>query len=82
MIDETEPVRRTLVSVINDQPGTRVALEQEYGQVWDTQQLSQDFEVRWFSAPYVIAIRKSDGAPGSLEFQHYPRFYYNFVKDD
>ena len=31
--------------------------------------------------PYVVVKRKSDGKKGSLEFQHYPRFYFNFKED-
>ena len=81
MIDETETVRRALVSAINAQPGSREALEQEHGQVWDTNQLSQDFEVKGFMAPFVVVKRKSDGAVGSLKFQHSPRFYFSFTKD-
>jgi hypothetical protein len=32
-------------------------------------------------APYVIVRRKVDGAVGSLEFQHQPRFYFNWQED-
>lgn len=46
--------------------------------VWDTKELQEDFEVRQFAAPYVVVKRKSDGAIGSLEFQHQPRFYFDF----
>jgi hypothetical protein len=28
-----------------------------------------------------IVTRKSDGAKGSLEFTHNPRWYFNFVPD-
>jgi hypothetical protein len=34
-----------------------------------------------FMAPFVIVTRKSDGAKGSLEFTHNPRFYFNFAVD-
>ena len=81
MSDPTEAVRRELVNRINAEPGSREALEKQYGQVWDTQQLAQDFEVLGFMAPFVVVRRKSDGVKGSLEFQHSPRFYFNFVKD-
>ena len=56
-------------------------LEEKYGEVWNTQQLQENFEVIGFQAPYVAVRRKSDGAIGSLEFTHMPRFYYNFIKD-
>jgi hypothetical protein len=29
----------------------------------------------------VVARRKSDGMRGSLEFQHHPRFYFNWEDD-
>jgi hypothetical protein len=31
-------------------------------------------------APFVVVRRLSDGQKGSLEFQHHPRFYFNFQK--
>lgn len=85
--DETEEVRRSRLAVINgavkshDPETERKRLEAQYGQVWDATQLSQDFEVLGFMAPYVVVKCKSDGRKGSLEFQHHPRFYFNFVLD-
>ena len=67
-MDPTEDMRRTLVKEINLAPGSREALEAEHGQLWDTQQLSQDFEVMGFMAPFVVVRRKSDGRTGSLFF--------------
>ena len=81
MNDETESIRRQLVSEINADPGSREALEKEHGQVWDTDELSRDFEVTGFMAPFVVVRRKSDGKVGSMEFQHRPRFYYSFTED-
>lgn len=81
MVDETEDVRRALVGVINSNPNSREALEAEHGQVWDTNELAGDFEVKGFMAPYVVVKRKSDGASGSLMFQHSPRFYFGFTKE-
>ena len=78
MIDETEPFRRKMLAEINANLGTRDALEARYGQVWDTQELQRDFEVLGFMAPIVVVRRKSDGVKGSMEFQHEPRFYFNF----
>lgn len=56
----------------------RKELEAKYGEVWDTTELQQAYEVVGFAAPFVVVHRKSDGVRGSLEFTHYPRFYYNF----
>lgn len=78
MSDATEPFRRHRLAEINAQPGSREALEAQYGQVWNTEELSRDFEVIGFLAPYVIVCRKSAGKKGSVEFQHQPRFYFGF----
>jgi hypothetical protein len=78
MNDPTEPIRRQRLVEINAEPGSREALEIQYGQVWDTQELGRDFQVLGFAAPLVVVRRKSDGVRGSLEFQHRPRFYFNW----
>jgi hypothetical protein len=78
MSDPTEAARRERLAEINTEPGSREALEAQYGQVWDTQQLAQDFQVIGFLAPLVVVRRKADGVKGSLEFQHTPRLYFNF----
>ena len=78
MPDATESARRQRLSEINSQPGTREALEAQHGQVWDTDELSRDFEAIGFLAPFVVVRRKCDGMKGSLEFQHQPRFYFGF----
>jgi hypothetical protein len=77
-MDTTENTRREMVSEINADPGSRPSLEAAHGQVWDTTQLSQDFEVLGFMAPFVVARRRSDNKRGSLTFQHHPRFYFSF----
>ena len=82
MNDPTEAARRERLAKINAEPGSREALAAQYGQVWDTQQLAQDFEVIGFLAPLVVVRRKADGMKGSLEFQHGPpRLYFSFVPD-
>lgn len=82
MSDPTESIRRERLAEINAAPGGRECLEAEYGQVWTTIELSQDYDVLGFAAPLVVVRRKSDGRMGSLEFQHYPRFYFNFQAHD
>ena len=67
-----------MIAEINHEPGSREALESQHGQVWDTDQLREQFDVIGFMAPIVVAIRKSDGIKGSLMFQHSPRFYFGF----
>jgi hypothetical protein len=59
--DPTEPIRRQRLAEINAEPGSREALQAQYGQVWTTQELSDDFDVIGFMAPYVVVRRKADG---------------------
>ena len=78
MNDPTETIRRERLAEINAEPGSREALEADYGQVWNTDELRRDFEVIGFMAPLVGVRRKADGQKGSLEFQHNPRLYFNW----
>jgi hypothetical protein len=81
--DETEPYRRARVSELAaQQTDNRTELEARHGQVWSTAQLREQFEVTGYMAPYVIVRRKADDAIGSLEFQHDPRYYFNFQEDE
>ena len=88
MTDETEPIRRYLIAQINSEIETdsdadeRARLQEKYGidNVWDTDEVSRDFEITGFMAPFCVAIRKSDNAKGTLSFQHEPRFYFDFEK--
>jgi F0F1-type ATP synthase assembly protein I len=76
--DPTEAARRQRLAEINAQPKDRAELEAVYGQVWDTRELAAEFVIIGFMAPFIAVQRKSDGVKGSLEFQHQPRFYFNF----
>ena len=78
MNDQTEAIRRQRMAEINLVPGSREALEAEQGQVWDTDQLTDDFEAIGFMAPLIVVRRRADGVKGSLEFQHSPRLYFNW----
>lgn len=77
-LDPTEESRQKRLEQINSEPGSRTALESVYGQVWDTSELQRDFVVVGFLAPYVIVERQDNREEGTLEFQHHPRFYYDF----
>ena len=85
--NDTEALRRKRLLEVNravesqDPLTERTRLEAQLGHVWDTAQLAGDFEVLGFLAPYVVVRRRSDWRMGSLEFQHSPRFYFNFVPD-
>ena len=78
MKDETENVRRQMADDLNKLTA-REDLESQYGQVWNTEELSRDFSVEGFLAPFVLVTRKADGVRGSLMFQHMPRFYFSFT---
>lgn len=56
----------------------RAALESDVGQVWNTEELTEAFEVIGFAAPFVVVRRRADGVRGTLEFSHRPRFYFAF----
>ncbi len=85
--DPTENIRRAKVAELNgsveedtvDQ--AREKLAAQYGQLWDTQQLQEEFAVQGFMAPYITVRRKSDGATGTLQFTHSPRFYFRWQPD-
>jgi hypothetical protein len=87
-MDETEFPRRVIQAEIHSEIESdvpfreRARLEVKYGigNVWDTDELSRDFEVIGFMAPFCVVRRKSDGIKGSVQFQHHPRFYFNFEK--
>ena len=81
MIDPTENIRKEMVDVINSDPNERAALEAKYGQVWDTQELQKDFEVKGFMVPFISVSRKSDGARGTMMFQHSPRYYFDYTRE-
>jgi len=78
MEDPTEGIRRLLVERYNVAPGSRESLEIEYGEVYDTQQVQEKFEILGFMAPFVHCVRRSDGVKGMLTFQDRPRFYFDF----
>lgn len=81
MNDPTESMRRDLVGAINSSPQPRELLEKVYGLdgVWDTSELGEKFEVIGFLAPFCVVRRRSDGKKGSVMFQHFPRFYFDFT---
>lgn len=79
-----EALRMQRLVEINAAPQDREMLEAKYGQVWDTEQLREDFMVTGFCAPFVVVRRRSDGQLGSLEFQHdlSRRYYFNWRAEE
>jgi hypothetical protein len=43
-----------------------------------TEEMLRDYEVRGFALGICVVKRREDGVLGTLDFDHYPRFYYNF----
>lgn len=80
--EDIEALRRDRAAELNRNAGARQQLLARHGQVWDAEELAREFEVIGFAAPYVVVRRKTDRQMGSLEFQHHPRFYFNFELDD
>ena len=78
MHDPTESTRRVMTVKINAVEGSREYLEAKHGEVWDTNELQQEFEVLSFMAPFVVVRRRSDRAMGSVMFQASPRYYFSF----
>lgn len=89
MQDDTEQYRRARQAELNSKAledkvlgsPSRARLEAQYGQVWSTDEVREHFELIGFMAPYVVAKEKATGKKGSLEFQHSPRFYFNWIAD-
>lgn len=83
-MDETETIRRLLVREVNsqvesdDEVTERARLEKKYGKVWNTKELTHDFHVKGFAAPFVVVEELSTGRKGLLMFQHWPRFYFDW----
>ena len=77
MNDPTEDIRRAMLET--GQPEHDLA--EAAGERWDSDALRAEFEVLGFMAPFVVVRRRADGARGSLEFTHTPRWYFNFVAD-
>lgn len=76
MHDDTEMLRRAMLEA-----GVPAADLERADKRWDSDQLRAEFDVIGFAAPFVIVRRKHDGAKGSMEFTHSPRWYFDFVPD-
>jgi hypothetical protein len=80
--DPTENARRARQAELNNKAASRNALEAQYGQVWNTEELRHSrWEIIGFMAPFVVVRDKTTGQRGSLEFQHSPRLYFNYHAD-
>lgn len=77
-VDGVEAYRRQRQAELNAEMAEREELEKKYGKVWNTQDLLEEFVSEGFLAPYVVVHRKDNGQRGTMEFQHHPRFYFNW----
>jgi hypothetical protein len=74
----TAQARRDMIE--RGQPAADLAADD--GQRWTTAELTRDFQVLGFAAPFVVVKRRSDGQAGTLEFTHSPRTYFGFVPEE
>lgn len=73
MFDPTEDTRREMITNgMNPEPEEKT---------WTTDQLTAEFSVISFLAPFVHVVRKADGVRGTMMFRHSPRVYYGFEPD-
>jgi len=80
MSDPSESARREMVQAEqshNDLAQARINGERQ----WTTAEMTAEFEVMGFSAPFVVVRRRSDGKVGSLEFTPSPRVYFGWKED-
>ena len=67
--DPTEPIRRQMIAEERlAGPLSKEALEAAVGRLWTTDELTAEFEVRGFLAPFCVVRRHADGQVGSLRF--------------
>lgn len=52
-------------------------------QAWSTSEMTAEFEVQAFVAPFVTVMRRSDGVHGTLQFDRFDdtRYYFAWVAD-
>jgi len=77
-MDTTETMRREMCEAMRAADPDKAALEAEHGKVWTTDELTADFSVEGFMAPFVVVTRRADGVRGSMMFRSHPRFYFGF----
>jgi hypothetical protein len=76
MTDETEDLRRHMLETGQPQLDLQQATER-----WDHTTVGEHFQITSFMAPFCVAIRRTTGRKGTLEFTHHPRWYFNWQED-
>ena len=59
-------------------PDVHQAIQEEGGECWTTEEVTDEFEILGFLAPFCTAIRKATKEKGILAFVHRPRIYYGW----
>lgn len=77
-MSDTSDIRRNMIE--RGQP--QADLTNDEGRKWTTQEMTAEFNVLGFMAPFVIVERKSDGKMGTLEFTHSPRVYFGWKEKE
>jgi hypothetical protein len=75
--DPTEAIRREMIATGEPQRDLAETKERR----WSTSELTRDFDVLGFAAPFVVVRHRDTGVKGSLEFTHSPRVYFNWTPD-
>lgn len=78
MADQTEAIRKQMVTELNSADNTKAELEAKHGKVWTTSEMQEEFDALGFMAPFIIVRKRDTGERGSLLFTHSPRFYFSF----
>lgn len=76
-MNEADQIRKAMIET--GQPAADLAADAD--RRWTTDEMTAEFEVIGFAAPFVVARRRSDGQKGSLEFTHSPRTYFGWKPD-
>jgi len=51
---------------------------QDDGECWTTEEVTDEFDILGFMAPFCTAVRKATKEKGTLAFIHRPRIYYSW----
>lgn len=71
---------KQLINASTSSDDLRAKLAEKHGadNVFNTVEATDKFAFEAFMAPFALVKRKSDGARGTLEFTHSPRYYFDF----
>ena len=70
-------VKFNLIYITGGDNMTKQDLIDTYGTVWTTDELTSEFSIDSFMAPFCFGTHKESGRKYSIQFQHSPRFYFN-----